>query len=290
MAADPPVAPDGPAPPSAAAGAIAVTSAADPRVADFASIGDERRLAARGLFVAEGRFVVQRLIQARPELVRAVLVNQAALAALSGALAAVHAPVYVCEPRFFERLTGFNFHRGCLALAARPAPPDPLELARGARRLVVLDRVADPDNVGSVFRSALAFGVDAVWLGPGCADPLRRKAVRTSMGAALSVPFALFGAGAPPPEGAWPAPVGQLAQAGFELLALSPREPAEELSAQLAPPRGRHALLIGAEGDGLGAELEARASRRVCIRMQPGVDSLNLGVAAGIALHWVAQS
>jgi tRNA G18 (ribose-2'-O)-methylase SpoU len=280
---------------------IRANSVDDPRLAGYAQVGDERWLAARGWFVAEGRYVVERLLTARRQRVLSVLVNEAALTALGAALEGLEAPVFVCEPRFFERLSGHHFHRGCLALAERPPDADARALAAGATSLLVLDRVADADNVGSVFRSALAFGVDALWLGPGCADPFARKAIRTSVAATLRVPFARFsrpeseredaGPAGRAPEGAgaaWPECLAGLAARGFEVLALSPREPARDLSA-VAPSARPFALCIGSEGAGLSPEVEARASARLRIAMRSGVDSLNLGVAAGIALHWLSR-
>jgi tRNA G18 (ribose-2'-O)-methylase SpoU len=260
---------------------IRVDSSADERLAGYALLGDERALAARGWFVAEGRFVVERLIAGGRHALVSLLVNDAALAALAPVARGLEAPIYVCAPRFFESLTGHHFHRGCLALAVRPQPEPASALARRARSLVVLDRVGNPDNVGSIFRSALALGADALWLGPGCADPLGRKALRTSMAAALALPFAAFAAA----EG-WSERVACLRGEGFELLALSLREPAQDLrELSRAPPPRRFALLLGAEGDGLAGELEGLATRRLRIAMRPGVDSLNVGVAAGIALH-----
>jgi tRNA G18 (ribose-2'-O)-methylase SpoU len=270
---------------------IRVDALDDPRLADYASVADERRLLERGLFVAEGRFVVQRLLESRRHDVRSLLLNEAAHAALTPALARFDAPVYVCAARFFEGLTGHHFHRGALALAARPKPLSALELARAQASLVVLDRVANADNVGSVFRSALALGVGAVWLGPGSGDPLCRKAIRTSMAATLSLPFARheppLGAAASGAEGSWLEGVAALKSEGFELIALSPREPSVPLEAFAFAGGGRFALLVGAEGEGLSAELEALADQRVRIVMNNGVDSLNLGVATGVALHWL---
>jgi tRNA G18 (ribose-2'-O)-methylase SpoU len=253
--------------------------------------------------VAEGRWVVERLVTARRQRVLSVLANEAALAALAPALAGLDAPIFVCAPRFFERLSGHHFHRGCLALAERPPALDARALAAQASVLMVRDRVADADNVGSVFRSALAFGVDALWLGPGCADPLARKAIRTSMAATLHVPFARLartGAGCPGeseaserppgelPAGLWPECLAELAACGVDVLALSPREPARDLS-DLVPSDRRFALCIGSEGAGISPEAEACASTRIRIAMRPGIDSLNLGVAAGIALHWLTR-
>lgn len=261
---------------------VRVDSTADERLAGYALLGDERALRDRGWFVAEGRFVVERLIAGRRHDILSLLVNDAALAALAPIASGLSAtPIYVCAPRFFESLTGHHFHRGCLALAKRPAATAAFELARGARSLLLLDRVGNPDNIGSIFRSGLALGVDAIWLGPGCADHLGRKALRTSMAAALALPCAVFG-----PGDLWLAEVARLPALGFALLALSPHPPGTDLR-ELSRGGGpeRFALLLGAEGDGLAPELEALAARRLQIAMRAGVDSLNVGVAAGIALH-----
>jgi tRNA G18 (ribose-2'-O)-methylase SpoU len=281
---------------------IPIDAVDDARLEAYAHVSDERWLAERGSFVAEGRFVVERLLETGRFEIESLLLNAAAFAALTPALATLQAPIFVCPPRFFERLTGHHFHRGCLAVARRPQASDATLLAARARALLVLDRVADPDNVGSVFRSALAFGVDAVWLGPGCAPPLSRKAIRTSMAATLRVPFAAFGAEPLPGSttrgggdergagAAWPHCLAALPAQGFELLGLSPHAPASELSEleRAGPGLSRFALLVGTEGEGLSAPVEALATRRVRIAMRPGVDSLNLGVAAGIALHWLS--
>jgi tRNA G18 (ribose-2'-O)-methylase SpoU len=265
---------------------IHVENARDSRLAAYASLGDARALLARGLFVAEGRFVVQRLLEAARFPIESLLLNDAALAALAPWLGGLEAPVYVCAPRFFEALTGHHFHRGCLALARRPPSAPALELARGARALLALDAVGNPDNVGSVFRSALAFGVGGVWLGPGTADPLSRKAVRTSMAASLRVPWASWGEAT---EAGWLESLARLRADGVELLALTPRSGARDLRHfEVASPSTRYALLIGSEGEGLSEAVLELASACLRIEMQSGVDSLNLGVAAGIALHHLA--
>ena len=154
-------------------------------------------------------------------------------------------------------------------------------LVSPATLVVALDGVGNADNVGGVFRNAAAFGVDAVLLGPTCCDPLYRKAVRTSMAATLRVPFARVDD--------WSAALALLRAAGFAIVALTPREPSEELAAFAARPRPeRLALLVGAEGAGLTRQSEAAADYRVRIAIRADVDSLNLAVAAGIALERLA--
>jgi tRNA G18 (ribose-2'-O)-methylase SpoU len=186
----------------------------------------------------------------------------------------------VCTAADFSDFTGYNIHRGCLAIAERPPGKSLDDLLRSTGLLVVLEGVANADNVGGVFRNAAAFGAGAVILSPTCCDPFYRKAIRTSMGATLSVPFVWLDQ--------WPAPLAALGRAGFTLVALTLREPSESLDAFAAmrpAGPGKLALVLGAEGSGLSAAVEAMADSRVRIPMRPEVDSLNLAVAAGIALH-----
>ena len=179
-----------------------------------------------------------------------------------------------------DAIVGFSIHRGMLAHGLRP--PDPgasaLLAGLGPRALALgLFGVANHDNMGGLLRNAAAFGVDAVLIDPRCCDPLYRKAIRVSVGAALTVPFARLGEG----EDVLPL----LARAGFTALALSPGG-AEPLSAIERP--ARVAVLLGAEGPGLPADLLAGA-RAVGIPMAPGWDSLNVAAASAIVLHHLTQ-
>jgi tRNA G18 (ribose-2'-O)-methylase SpoU len=146
-----------------------------------------------------------------------------------------------------------------------------------ARSIILLEGLSQADNVGGVFRNAAAFGVDAVVLGPRCCDPLYRKALRTSMGAALTVPFAT--------ASDWLSDVRRLHDDGFRIVALTPRVDAEPIDRVEQGPRDRVALLVGAEGAGLTDEALGAADVRARIPMAPGVDSLNVATATGIALH-----
>jgi tRNA G18 (ribose-2'-O)-methylase SpoU len=261
-----------------------IDSAGDPRVADYCGVSDAQLLRSRNLFIAEGRIVVTRLIEDGRWNLLSVLVSDAARRDLEPTLAAVAArvPIFVCEASDFLGITGHDIHRGCLALVERP-PALPLEEVLAAAQLaVVLEGVGNADNVGGVFRNAAAFGADVVMLSPTCCDPLYRKAIRTSMGATLRVPFVQLGE--------WPAALTRLRAAGFRLVALTPRQPSELLDAFAARPRGpKLALLIGAEGPGLTAAVESAADDRVRIPIARGIDSLNLAVATGIALEQLTR-
>jgi tRNA G18 (ribose-2'-O)-methylase SpoU len=261
---------------------IQVDAVDDPRLDDFRKLSDAELLAHRNLFVAEGRLVTMRLLGDPRYKVRSLLLSPAALRALEPALAATstNPAVYVCAPSGFRGITGFNIHRGCLALVERPHPPVLEGVLREAFSVAVLESVTNADNVGGVFRNAAAFGVDAVLLNPVCCDPLYRKSVRTSMGAALTVPFVRMTP--------WPESLSQLSDRGFELVALTPAPYVESLESFVARtrthrPRRRLALLLGSEGPGLSEAALTGAHHRVRIPTRPEVDSLNLAVAAGIA-------
>lgn len=257
---------------------IPVASLDDPRIADYARIGDPAFLRSRGLFVAEGRLVVRRLLASRWT-TRSLLVTRAAVASLGAALESCAAPVYLADQMLMNALVGFIIHRGCLALAERP--PD-LTLAAAAlgdaSRVVVLEGVSNPDNVGGIFRSAAAFRADLVVLGPGCGDPLYRKAVRTSMAAVLAVPFVW--------AGAWPQALATLRASGLTVIALTPEERTAALQ-DAVRAAARTALLLGAEGAGLSDAAMAHADLRVRIPITDAVDSLNVAVAASIAMYHV---
>jgi tRNA G18 (ribose-2'-O)-methylase SpoU len=259
-----------------------VSSIDDARIDDYRGVSDPELLRSRGLFVAEGRLVVSRVLDDGRWTVRSVLVNEAARRELAERLSRLDAsvPVLICEPTIFREVTGYHIHRGCLALVERPPALTLRDAIADARLVVVLDGVANADNVGGVFRNAAAFSVDVVVLSPTCCSPLYRKAVRTSMAAALRVPFVHL-------DAQWPDALPSLRANGFALVALTPREPSETLAAFAGRPAlpPKLALIIGSEGPGLTAEVERSADYRVRIPIAPGVDSLNLAVAAGIALE-----
>lgn len=268
--------------------AITLKDFDDPRVALYRGVRDPALLREHGLFVGEGRLVVRRLLEDGRFPVRSVLVSAAARGDLADLLDARPAlDAFVASLDALRGLTGFDLHRGCLALAERPAPEPAAALVSrlgAARLVVVLEEVGDADNVGGVFRNALAFGAGAVLVSPGCCDPLYRKAIRTSMAASLRVPFARVEP--------WPGGLDLLRRAGFALVALTPSAEARDLAAFARDPArpSRVALLAGAEGPGLSPATLALADAKVRIPMAPGVDSLNLATATGIGLHQLGMS
>jgi tRNA G18 (ribose-2'-O)-methylase SpoU len=250
-------------------------------LADYGNMPDPALMARRGLFVAEGRLVVSRLLASRRHVVRSVLVTETAYASIRGALAdRADVDVYVVPQDVMNGIIGFNIHRGCLALGERPPLPPWRDVACDAQTLLALERIGNADNVGSLFRNAAAFGVDGVLLGPACADPLYRKAVRTSMAAALSMPFA------PVAEPEWPDALDELTRDGWLTIGMTPDATARAVRDIAAAVRGRRwVLVVGHEGEGLTAAALTRVQYRARIPMAPGTDSLNVATAAAVALY-----
>ncbi|MDH6122758.1 tRNA G18 (ribose-2'-O)-methylase SpoU [Kitasatospora sp. GAS204A] len=259
-----------------------IIDAADPRLADYTDLTDvelrRRREPAEGLFIAEGEKVIRRALAAGYRM-RSMLLTAKWLDVMADVIATVDAPVHLVEPRLAEQVTGYHVHRGALASMSRKPLPTAAEVLVGAGRVAVLEGLVDHTNLGAIFRSAAALGMDAVLLSPDCADPLYRRAVKTSMGAVFSVPYARLDP--------WPGSLAALRDASFHLLALTPAEGSVDL-AQAAPHRlPKAALMLGAEGDGLTAPALAAADQRVRIPMAHGIDSLNVGAAAAVAFYAV---
>jgi tRNA G18 (ribose-2'-O)-methylase SpoU len=254
---------------------VHVAAPDDPRLSLYRRVGDPDWLRDQRLFVAEGRLVVLRLLDANRFDVVSIAVTPAAHASFGDRLDSVTAPVYVCDQRTLNGVTGFNFHRGCLAIATRPTSPA-LTAFAAASRLLALEGVGNPDNVGGLFRTAAAFGVDGILLDPRSGDPLYRKAIRTSMGAALSLPWLRLPS--------WPSDLSWFRSRGFRLVALTPRSDATPIHAFSAPAGARLLVLVGSEGEGLSGAALAAADERIRIPIASGVDSLNVIVAAGVML------
>lgn len=262
---------------------IRIDDPQDPRVAAYLDIR-ERDLAGRqGRFVAEGKVVLEILLAAKRFAAESVLVLENRLAGLDATLrkAPADLPVYVAASEVMDRIAGFHMHRGILAIGRKgeAQPAEALLDALPARALiVVLVGIANHDNMGSIFRNAAAFGADAVFLDATCCDPLYRKAIRVSVGAALKVPFASFAE-----------TVGftaALDRLGFGQFALSPRGQTDIRDAKRTE---RLALYLGTEGEGLPEMLLARL-RTVRIDMTEGFESLNVAAASAIALHHFSAS
>lgn len=259
-----------------------VTSLDDPRVADYRDLRERDLAVRREAFIAESEVVVRVMIAKSAYPIRSVFLADSRLDKLADALCALPAsvPLYVAEQAVLNEVAGFPIHRGILASGQRsplPSHGDLLAgLGDGPHRIVILESLTNHDNVGGVFRNAAAFGVSAVLIDHATCDPLYRKAIRVSVGAALFVPFT---------RAASSAELIQAAHAaGFSCLALSPRADAKALRSLTDVPE-RVALLFGTEGAGLSPEAMASADELVRIEMAPDFDSLNVAVTSGIALH-----
>ena len=253
---------------------IAVATAGDPRLGDYVELSDpasRRRRERDEVFIVEGVTAIERLL-ASGHAVRSVLVTPTAHQRLAGSLAALTAPVYVAEPAVLQATVGFALHRGAVASATRRPLAAVSDVLASARRLVVLEGLNDPENLGAVARSARALGIDAALLDPTCIDPYYRRTVRVSMGEILFLPTAR--------AATWPGDLAVVRAAGFELWALSP-DPAGTSIWELTVPE-RVAVALGAEGPGLSPAVLAAADRLVRIPIRPGVDSLNVGHAAAV--------
>jgi tRNA G18 (ribose-2'-O)-methylase SpoU len=250
----------------------------DPRIEPFRQVRERDLVGRRGGFVAEGEVVLVKAVAAGRHPLTSLLLDEKRVEALAPILAGLpdSIPVYTAAPAVLDAIVGFHIHRGILAIGRR-APEQPVEavLAALPERAVVLALfgIGNHDNMGGLFRNAAAFGAGAVLLGADCCDPLYRKAIRVSVGAALTTPFAWFEPGDDP--------IARLRAHGFEPLALSPA--GSETLSRLEPP-ARAAVILGAEGPGLPAGMLARA-RTIGIPMAGGFDSLNVAVTSGIVLH-----
>ena len=272
---------------------IPVQTLSDPRLAPYASMRDAElaqradpldAAAHQGLFIAEGELVLRRLI-ASPFPVQSVLTTPTRLDTLRDALDGLPAetPIFLADLPVLSQIVGFNMHRGVLAIGSRARPLILSDLLARTGPLIVLEDLTNHDNLGGVFRNAAALGGPgvSVAISPRCADPLYRKSVRVSMGTALCVPFARLTS--------WPDPLTEIRTAGLDVWGLSPDPEAVPIREAQTQAKGRRvALVLGSEGPGLTDAARRTCSRLVRIPMNkadPTVDSLNVAMALGIALH-----
>ena len=265
---------------------IRSTSADDEGLAVFRDLTNHQLRNAvdpeRGIMICESEIVVRVALDRADALgIRPVsfLLDENKLEALGPDLADLpdDVPVYVLPHDEAAKITGYRVTRGVLAAFTRPAPVSPEELVVGTRRVAVLEGIVDTTNVGAIFRSAAALGVDAVLLAPTCADPLSRRSIRVSMGNVLNVPWARFAAGEWP-EGA----LGKLRNAGFTCAALALSDDAVPLDDPSLANVERLAMLFGTEGDGLTRSAIEGSDIVVRIPMTHGVDSLNVAAASAV--------
>lgn len=234
-----------------------------------------------GIFTVEGWLSLEALAESPYPMRSALVATQHAERAQS--IVDPDVPVYAIPESALETVTGVHFHRGVVGVAERPAPLAPADVLAGARRVLILEGVNDYENLGSLFRNAVAFGVDAVLLDPTTVDPLYRRSTRVSLGHVLRVPFARVGVEE------WPTILGELRRDGLAILALTPAPDATTLAEIVDQLPDRIGVLVGAEGPGLSGAAMASADHRVRIPMTPGTDSVNVATAAAIALAALYQ-
>ncbi|MCV7258440.1 TrmH family RNA methyltransferase [Mycobacterium shimoidei] len=253
----------------------------DPRLDNFRDLNSiDRRPdlpTGKGLVIAEGVLVVQRMLASRFTPLALLGVDRR-LAELEADLTTSSAPYYRVSAEVMAAVVGFHLNRGVLAAARRVPEPSVNQVLEGARTVAVLEGVNDHENLGSIFRNAAGLDVDAVVFGSGCADPLYRRAVRVSMGHALLVPYAR--------ATDWPNELKTMRQKGFRLLAMTPDRDATPLPMAMATVRDQPvAVLLGAEGPGLSHAAMRASDLRVRIPMSRDTDSLNVATAAALAFY-----
>ena len=256
---------------------IDVTDPSDARLADFVGLRDAQlRRADGGRFIAEGVKIIERALAAgcRP---RSLLLQPRWLPGVEPLLARwPGVPVFVATEALIERVSGFHVHRGALGSFDRPAEASWESIAHG-RRVIVCEEIVDHANMGAIIRVAAGLGWDAVVVSPGSADPLYRRAVKSSMGASLSLPWRRMDSDDD---------LARLRESGFSLVASTLSPAAVDLASFGAPERV--ALLLGTEGAGLSDAWLSAADHHVTIPMTPLVDSLNVAAAAAILAYALA--
>jgi tRNA G18 (ribose-2'-O)-methylase SpoU len=263
-------------------GIIQITDSDDNRIDAYRNVRERDLVGRQGRFIAEGRVVLNVLIQRAPHAIVSLLVLENRLEGISQLIARLPSvvPVYVAAQAVMDQIAGYHLHRGILAVAKRAAPPEfnSFITSFGKDALVgLLAGISNHDNMGSIFRNAAAFEAEAVLLDDQCCDPFYRKAIRVSVGAVLKVPYAR--------AGTIDAAVKTLTGAGFDIFALSPRG---GIPAGALPKSGRRVLVFGTEGQGLPQSV--LQSVKTCrIAMSAEFDSLNVATASGIALYHASR-
>lgn len=255
---------------------IELTSLSDPSVAVYASLTEaqlrNRLDPAQGIFIAESPKVINVAINSGYEPLSLLCERRHITGDAAGIIARFpDIPVYTGEREMLAQLTGYTLTRGVLCAMRRPQPAAVSDVARDARRLVIIDGVVDTTNIGAIFRSAAALGIDGVLVTTTSCDPLNRRAIRVSMGTVFQVPWT------------WIKDVEQVRALGFKTvaMALTDRSVPIDDAALCAEPR--LAIIMGTEGDGLARETIAAADYTARIPMAHGVDSLNVAAAAAVA-------
>lgn len=240
-----------------------------------------RREPAKGMFIAESPKVIERALDAGCEPV-SILVEESRIRgeALQAIERCGDIPVFTAHFDVLTQLTGFQLTRGMLCAMRRPSQPRAEEILKNVRRVAILENVMNPTNIGAIFRSAAALGMDAVLLTPGCSDPLYRRSARVSMGTVFQVPWTYIGE----EMSDWPKNgMKMLRDAGFKTAAMALSDDSVSIDDEGLMAEDKLAVILGTEGDGLANTTIAGCDYTVKIPMQHGVDSLNVAAASAVA-------
>ena len=241
----------------------------------------------RGLFIAESPNVIERALDAGYQPVSMLIDTKEITKNAANVLERIRIfpgktiPVFTAPEDILRKLTGFPLTRGCLCAMERRELPSIQETIKDASRIAILEEVVNPTNVGAIFRSAAALGMDAVLLTHGCSDPLYRRAIRVSMGTVFQIPWTFLGNRRDP---GWPQPgLDLLRRSGFKTAAMALKKESVSISDPLLLEEPKLAVVLGTEGEGLAAETIADCEYTVMIPMYHGVDSLNVAAASAVA-------
>ena len=266
---------------------IEITDLSAPELDVYARLTEAQLLnrfePAKGMFIAESPKVIHRALDGGCQPVSLLMERKDIDGSAREILARCpEIPVYTADESVLCQLTGYHLTRGVLCAMRRPAKPSLEEICAKANRIVILENVQNPTNVGAIFRSAAALGMDAVLLTPGCSDPLYRRSARVSMGTVFQIPWTFTGAW--PEEG-----MAQLKALGFKTAALALSDRSVSIDDPALMAEEKLALLLGSEGDGLTEKTIASCDYTVKIPMYHGVDSLNVAAASAVAF-WQLRS
>lgn len=234
-----------------------------------------------GLFIAESPKVIERALDAGYQPVSLLLEPKHITGEAREIIARCGSvPVYTAEFDVLKQLTGFPLTRGALCAMRRPPLPEVETICRNARRIAVLENVVNPTNVGAIFRSAAALGMDAVLLTPACSNPLYRRSIRVSMGTVFQIPWTYIGRNTTQ----WPGDGMNLLESfGFKTVAMALTDDSVSIDDPCLKSTDKLAVILGTEGDGLSSDTIARCDYTVRIPMSHGVDSLNVAAASAVA-------
>lgn len=236
---------------------------------------------AKGMFIAESPKVIDRALNAGCHPVSLLMERKDIQGSATEIIARCpDVPVFTADRDILAQLTGYHLTRGVLCAMLRPKLPSVENILQNARRIAVLENVMNPTNVGAIFRSAAALGMDAVLLTPGCSDPLYRRSARVSMGTVFQIPWTFIGSDI----SHWPQPgLDQLQQMGFQTAAMALKDDSLSVDDPRLGQIEKLAIILGSEGDGLTDSTTANCDYTVRIPMYHGVDSLNVAAASAVA-------